>query len=323
MPPSPDELPVVGVRPSVEWPTLALGALIYLGWLALTYWHEQLPLWLLLPLGAYLIAWHSSFQHEVLHGHPTRSRRINWWLGYPPLALWLPFERYRLTHLSHHRDERLTDPFDDPETNYVEPSVWAAAPAWQRGIRRATSTLFGRLTLGPFVGISRWLHGEARAMIAGDRVILRAWLGHLPGVALVLVWVVGVCGMPAWLYVIGLVFPATALMLIRSFAEHRAAAAVQHRTAIVEGYGPLSLLFLFNNLHAAHHERPALEWYRLPAYYRANRPRLLAANGGLLYHGYQDVFRRFLFRPHDEIAHPLGRAPLGATGEPAPSRPRS
>ena len=323
MSPSADETLDTRQPSAVEWPTVGLGTFIYTGWLGLTFWHDRLPLWLLLPLGVYLIAWHSSFQHEVLHGHPTRSRTLNWWIGYPPLSLCIPFERYRVTHLSHHCDERLTDPFDDPETNYVEPSVWAATPAWRRGIRRATSTLLGRLTLGPFVGISRWLYGEARAMLAGDRVILRAWLGHLPGVALVLFWVVGVCGIPSWLYIFGLVVPATALMMIRSYAEHRAAAPVQRRTAIVEGHGPLSLLFLFNNLHAAHHERPAMAWYRLPTYYRTNRQRLLAANGGLLYRGYQDVFRRFLLRPHDAIVHPLGRAPIAQTGEPAQSQPRS
>lgn len=313
-----------GLRPraAVEWPTLALGAFIYCGWLALTYWHARLPVWIVVPLGAYLIAWHSSFQHEVLHGHPTRSHALNWWIGYPPLSLWIPFERYRVTHLTHHCDERLTDPFDDPETNYVEPSVWEATPAWRRGIRRATSTLLGRLALGPFVGISRWHYSEARAMLAGDRAILRAWVGHIPGVALVLFWVVGVCRMPAWLYFLGLVIPATALMMIRSYAEHRAAAPVERRTAVVEGLGPLSLLFLFNNLHAAHHERPALAWYRLPAYYRANRLRLLAGNGGLHYRGYQDVFRRFLFRPHDAIIHPLGRAPNAATGEFELTQPR-
>lgn len=314
MAPSADE--ISGRRgPGVEWPTVALGGLIYGGWLALTYGHALLPAWLLAPLGAYLLAWHSSFQHEILHGHPTRSRSLNWWLGYPPLALWLPFERYRITHLSHHCDERLTDPFDDPETNYVEPSEWAAMPAWRRLVRRATSTLLGRLLFGPFVAIPRWLACEASAMLAGDMSVIRAWLGHLPGVALVLAWVVGICGIPVWYYVLCFVAPAASLMLIRSFAEHRAAAPVERRTAIVEGRGPLSLLFLFNNLHAAHHERPALPWYRLPAYYRANRQRLIEGNGGLVYRGYQDVFRRFLLRPHDQIAHPLGRAPYAATVE--------
>lgn len=321
MPPSPEGTHERTTLFGIEWPTVALGAVIYGGWLALTYFHQQLPLWLFVPLGAYLIAWHSSFQHEVLHGHPTRSRALNWWLGYPPLSLWLPFERYRITHLSHHCDERLTDPFDDPETNYIELSAWAAMPAWHRLIRRATSTLLGRLTIGPFAGISRWIAGEANAILAGDRLILRAWAGHAPGVVLVLVWLVYVCGIPASLYVFGLVVPATALMLIRSFAEHRAATSVKRRTAVVEGHGPLSLLYLFNNLHAAHHERPALAWYRLPAYYRANRARLLDENGRLVYAGYGQVFRRFLFRPHDDIVHPLGRAPYATAAEQAAPQP--
>ncbi|KAB2850555.1 MAG: fatty acid desaturase [Hyphomicrobiaceae bacterium] len=321
MAPSPDVSLQCRPPAAVEWPTLALGAVIYGGWLALTYWHEQLPVWLLIPLGAYFIAWHSSFQHEVLHGHPTRSRAINWWLGYPPLALWLPFERYRVTHLCHHRDERLTDPFDDPETNYFEPASWRSMPAWRRGLARATSTLLGRLTLGPFVGIARWLASDARAIAGGDTAILGAWAGHLPGAALVLLWLSGICQMSLWLYLLGFVIPGSALMMIRSYAEHRAETAVERRTAVVEGMGPLSVLYLFNNLHAAHHERPTLAWYLLPAFYRSNRERLLSANGGLLYRGYQDVFRRFLLRPHDVLPHPLGRAPSAAASQrPAPEQ---
>ena len=297
------------VADRVEWPTLALGAGIYAAWLALTFWHERIPVWLLISVGAYLIAWHSSFQHEVLHGHPTRSRVINWWFGYPPLALWLPFERYRITHLTHHHDERLTDPFDDPETNYLEPGVWQRMGPLQRRLIRMQSVLLGRLTIGPFWNIGCWLVSEGRAVLAGNRAIARAWAGHVPGVVLVLVWVKGIAGMSLWLYCAGLVIPGTALMMIRSYAEHRAEAAIARRTAVVEGAGPLSLLYLFNNLHAAHHERPSLRWYALPAYYRQNRARLLAGNGGLVYRGYQDVFRRYLLRAHDQSPHPLGRAP--------------
>ena len=78
------------------------------------------------------------------------------------------------------------------------------------------------------------------------------------------------------------------LALLRSFAEHRAASDVFERTAIVENAPILGLLYLYNNLHAAHHERPTLPWYQIPAWYRENRERLIKANGGLVYDGYLD-----------------------------------
>jgi fatty acid desaturase len=70
--------------------------------------------------------------------------------------------------------------------------------------------------------------------------------------------------------------------------------------------GPLlSLLYLNNNLHAAHHEAPGLAWYELPAYYRAHRAELLARNGGYLALGYGELIRRYAFSAKESVAHPL------------------
>ncbi len=77
------------------------------------------------------------------------------------------------------------------------------------------------------------------------------------------------------------------------------------------------LLFLHNNLHAAHHADPTVPWYRLPAWYRRNRAALVAANGGLVYDGYLDVARRFLLATHDTPAHPQGRAVPTGLGDSA------
>jgi len=52
-----------------------------------------------------------SLQHEIIHGHPTRKRWLNNLIGQWPLALWLPFENYRHSHLAHHNDEVLLDAF--------------------------------------------------------------------------------------------------------------------------------------------------------------------------------------------------------------------
>ena len=294
---------------AIEWPTLLLAIVIYGAWGALTFWHDAIPLVLLVPLAAWTIAWHGSLQHEIIHGHPTRWRKLNRALGFVPLSLWVPFERYRMLHLSHHRDERLTDPLDDPESYYWTEMDWARLSPIGRGLVEAQTCLAGRLIIGPAWAVSRFLWTEGRAMAGSDRVVIAIWSRHLLGVAAILAWVWGVCGLNPLAYILIFVYPGTALQLIRSFAEHKAEGAVSKRTAVVEGSPVLGLLFLNNNLHAAHHAHPTLPWYRLPQWYRDNRAEILDDNGGLRYEGYGDVFRRFFLAPHDRPAHPLGRAP--------------
>lgn len=300
---TPPELPYV--RPQrVEWPTVGLALLIYGGWLLLMLFWRAIPLWLLVPLGAWTIAWQGSLQHEVLHGHPTRSRAINDATGWPPISLWLPYPVYKLTHLRHHRDEHLTDPLDDPESFYFTEGNWHTLPGWLRLLLRFNQTLIGRLLVGPAFMIGFFLFGEARLVIAGTGNRRRIWLAQLLGVAVVLGWVLGVCGMPLWLYLLAFVYAGGALTRIRSFAEHRFAESEEERTAIVERGGPLALLFLNNNLHVLHHLRPTIAWYDLPGLYRRHRAALVEHNGGLVYRGYGEVFRRFLLRPHDKLLHP-------------------
>lgn len=287
-----------------EWPTWLLAAAIYGGWGVLTWFHGVLPWWVVLAAGSWLIAWHMSLQHEVIHGHPTRSAPVNAAIGFAPLSLWLPYERYRQSHLAHHREPWLTDPLEDPESRYVTAERWAAAGPLARAVLQINNTLAGRLLIGPGLSMASFLRDEAAALARGDREAWRIWLIHGAAAALVAVWVVRVCGIPLWAYLLLYVYPGYALALVRSFAEHRAAAQPEHRTAIVEGSPLLGLLFLYNNLHVVHHLRPDLPWYAIPAYYRANRERLLAHNGGLVYRGYAEVARRYLVLPHHQPVHP-------------------
>ncbi|WP_231639270.1 fatty acid desaturase [Sphingomonas profundi] len=293
-------------RPAgIEIPTILLAAAIYGGWIAATWWHAAMPAWLLPVAGGWLIAWHGSLQHETIHGHPTGIARLDAAIGAVPLALWLPYAVYRRTHLAHHATAAVTDPFDDPESRYL-----AARPGWRGRLSRwaemAQAPLIGRLLLGPPLTVARFLLGEVARGRADPRGVAREWLPHLAGVACVIAWL-RLCGFDLPLYLLTFVYPGTALSLLRSFAEHRADADPARRVAVVEQAGPLALLFLNNNLHAAHHRAPGIAWYRLPAYYRRHRDRLIAANGGLLYRGYGDVARRFLLRPHDALIHPAHR----------------
>ena len=299
--------PRAGATRSFEGPTWALIVAIYGGWLALTWFHEALPTGVLVVLGAWLIAWHGSLQHELTHGHPTCSARINQLLGFPPLALWMPFALYRKSHLRHHRDAHLTDPAEDPESFYVPVEDWDRMGSVERAVRMVHQTFAGRMILGPALMVGRFWYMQARGLVTGDSgphrtAHFRIWMWHVLGVAAVLGWGVGVCGMPWTLYVFGMVYPGLSLSLVRSFAEHRAESEPARRTASVDA-GPLfALLFLNNNLHVAHHARPNAPWFALPEFNRQIEGDRTAAAGAGFYPGYGTIARRFLVRP---IAHPV------------------
>jgi len=290
-----------------EWPTWLLAAAVYGGWLALTYWTTALPWWLVLPASAWIMAWHGSLQHEVIHNHPTRKPWINTAIGFLPLGLWLPFLRYRELHLAHHRDQLLTDPLEDPESFYMTDEAWARRGPMSRAARRFLNTATGRLLFGPMVAVARFLRKESAALIAGRHWAV--WACHALGVVAVLFWVEVVCGIPFWRYVAMFVYPGLALTALRSMAEHRAAPDPDHRTAIVEATPLFGLLFLHNNLHVVHHRYPGMPWYALPRHYRLNREAFIRRNNGLVYRGYREVIGRYLLREHDQPVIPQGRLP--------------
>jgi fatty acid desaturase len=234
---------------------------------------------------------------------PTRRRAVNDALGFPPLNLWLPYQVYRASHLRHHRDAWLTDPLEDPETTYVHPAQWQRLSRAGRAQVRACNTLLGRMTLGPARVMVRLYRAHARRL-RGEPPLRRVWAAHALGVAVVLAWLVLVCRIPPAEYAALFVYPGLSLAMIRSLAEHRAEPAGRGRSAVVERGGPLGLLFLNNNLHALHHARPAVAWYRLPALWRQQRAAFLAGPGLPLYRGYGEVARRFLVTPHHPGPHP-------------------
>lgn len=287
----------------VEWPTVALAAVIYGMWFGATFFWTNLG-WALPVVGAWVIAWQMNLQHETIHGHPTRNRRVNEAIGVWPLSLWLPYATYRRTHLSHHQDQNLTDPFEDPESYYWTQAGWRDLGALGRRLARFQSTLLGRMLFGPAWMISGSIRDELRKAWSNQPGARATLFWHLVQCAPVLLWVMFVCRMPLWLYVAAFVYPGMSLAMVRSFAEHRAAPEAERRTAIVEDARVLGLLFLNNNLHVAHHLRGYIPWYRLPTFYRLNREALIERNGGLLYRSYFDVARRYLFKPHDQSVHP-------------------
>lgn len=292
---------------SVEWPTILVAVVIYAGWLALTGWHAVFPIWALLLLGGVVAGWHSSFQHEATHGHPTGNIAVNAFLAGPSLLLWLPFGIFRREHLRHHGNGRLTDPIDDPESFYVLERDWRVMNPLRRVLLVVNNALAGRLLIGPALVISGFLWSELARLVRRDFSHLADWTWHLLGLAPVIGWLALVAEMPFWIYLLCFSYPGTAIILLRSFNEHRPAFDLEQRTAIVEAGPVLSLLFLNNNLHAVHHARPDLPWYRIPEAYWPDRERILAGNGGFFLPGYGALARRYLFRTKDHPVHPVRR----------------
>ncbi len=297
-------------RRTLEWQTLLLLAVVYGTWFTFTAHYAHWSHWIVVPAVALAVTLYSSLQHEIVHGHPTRWFRVNRLLGMAPLTLWLPYDRYRTLHRTHHNDERLTDPLDDPESFYWHPKEWERLSSFSRLVLRIQQTLAGRILIGAFWRIGAFLYAEVRGVWRGTEGLRGVWLEHLLWCVPVIVWLKFVCGFPLWLYFLAVVVPANGVQLIRSFAEHRARPGTPERVAIVEDSWILGPLFLFNNLHSLHHESPLVPWYEYPARYRVIRERLIAANGGLVYRTYFDVARRYLFRSHDVLLHPTGRVPL-------------
>lgn len=293
---------------SVEWPTLGLLALCYALWGIGT----AIAADLFLPLGMVLVTvsavLHSSLSHEALHGHPFRQRRLNEALMFPALTLFIPYQRFRDTHLAHHRDAILTDPYDDPESNYLDAGVWERLPAVTRGVLSFNNRLIGRLLIGPLVGQVAFMAADWRAIRGGDRKVLAGWLWHVPALALVVLWMATVGQMPLWALLLA-TYAALSTLKIRTFLEHQAHLRARGRTVIIEDRGLLAFLFLNNNLHVVHHMHPKLPWYRLPALYFGNRARYLACNEGYMFASYAEVFRRYLFKAKDTVPHPLWRRP--------------
>lgn len=294
----------MGERQTLEWPTLGLILLCYLG-LFSALW--LLPTGLAIVVLGPLVTLHASLTHEVVHGHPTPNQAFNAALVFPAVTLVVPYARFAATHRAHHHDERLTDPYEDPETNYIDPDVWGAMAALMRAILSFNARLVGRLTIGPLVGQIMWMASDMRACRNGDRAVLAGWLLHLPALALML-GVIWAAPLPFWAYALGAYFGLSILRL-RTYLEHRADARASARTVVIEDRGLLALLFLNNNLHVVHHMHPTVPWYRLPALYAANRAHYLRRNGGYRFASYAEVLRRYFWRAKDSVPHPIWRKP--------------
>ena len=291
-------------RRPVEWPTWGIIVAAYAAWGLAVGHSAALGPWAGSALMSLAACWTMSVQHELLHGHPTRSRAVNRLLGLAPLAVWYPYDLYRQTHLAHHRDELLTQPGIDPESNYLSAADHARLPRWCQWLWLAQRTVLGRVLLGPaMVIVPTWLD-IVRKPWRGDFSQTRIWAEHLLLLAALLWALERFAGIGALQYLLGVGYPALGLAMLRSFYEHRPAADPAHRVVINEAGLFWRLLYLDNTFHAVHHEEPQLPWYQLHARYRADRQGVLERNGGFRVGGFAALLRRYAVTPVDSPVHP-------------------
>lgn len=290
----------------VEWPTVALLVACYGLWGVAGYaLYPSYPTVALIVMG-FAIALHSSLQHEVLHGHPTKSVMINEALVFAPLGIFYAFRSYKRSHLQHHVDARLTDPFDDPESYYLEMRSWEHLPRLLKILLVWNNTMIGRMVIGPPLMVVGFTASEWRKILRGDREVTVAWTLHIVGLIPTLLIISKIFGIPIWLYIGFSAYLGVSLLAIRSYCEHQWAEQPDGRSVIVEG-SLLAPLFLYNNLHLVHHKMPSVAWYRLPQIYRAGRSEWQRMNEGYVYANYFDVFRAFAFKAKEPVAHPAWR----------------
>lgn len=254
---------------------------------------------------AFLATFHTSLQHETIHGHPTRWPWLNELMVSLPLAVVFPYRRYRQLHLIHHNDLNLTDPYEDPESYFWPLARYRTMRPVMQKLFEINNTFCGRLAIGPALTIVGFARTELQRLWRRERGVGLAWLLHLAGLMVLMVIIVGLFEMPLWVYGAAVVYPALSLTSMRAYAEHQAAENVGGRSAIVETHPALALLYLNNNLHIVHHANPRTAWYDLPELYQERRVQFLAANEYTLFAGYGEIARRFAFQTKQPVDHPF------------------
>jgi len=283
----------------VEWPTLVVFGFAYSIWLGLSFFHHHIHWSVLVVVLSYVVALHSSLQHEVIHGHPTPYTWLNKILAFPALGLAVPYERYEHLHLQHHRNWLITDPYDDSESYFLARKQWLGCRTATQALLRMNNSLVGRLILGPAIMVARMCAGEYKLACNQSHIIF-CWLWHALGIAVVMLWLWSV-DFPILFYALGVAYPATSLLMLRSYGEHLPEETIEHRSAIIKTNAVMQLLYLNNNSHRVHHDPPEVPWYRLPALYRKS----YAHHTTHVYNGYSSLFKRFGFKQRFPVEHPF------------------
>lgn len=202
-----------------------------------------------------LLTLFSSLQHELLHDHPFRRRIFNDMLGSVPLGVIMPYLRFRDTHLEHHRDTHLCDPYDDPESWCQMRSDWEKRGRFSKRLFNFNNTLAGRMLIGPVIGMTGFVLWDLKRIGAGQQHIAWKWLVHFATLVLLVTLLGFFVTISVWMYLVT-AYLGMSLLMVRTFLEHQADEKARGRSVIIEARGLFSFLFLNNSLHAVHHAHP-------------------------------------------------------------------
>src|ERR1700683_1799863 len=153
----------------VDGPTWLVALVLYGAWILLVWFNARLPWWVIMPVGAYLIAWHFSLQHEAIHSFRGVPAWLRFAVVFPPLGMWFPFPLYRKSHSTHHRDDDLTVPGVDTASYYVLQAEWQRMRPSRRALLIINQTLLGRLVIGPPLRLWILVVRETARVRRGDR----------------------------------------------------------------------------------------------------------------------------------------------------------
>jgi len=196
----------------------------------------------------------------------------------------------------------LTRPEHDPESYFVTGETWQRAGTATRALLMLRNTFVGRLLVGPAFAIAATTIDAMRKVGRGDWREVPLWLAHGGSLCGLAWWLHTACGIPVWLFMLGIGYGALSLSSVRSFHEHRVAEAVEHRTVLNEAAWFWRLLFLNNNYHAVHHDLPHVPWFALRTVYQRSCQQYIERSGGFLVKGYSEWFRRYGIAA---VAHPV------------------
>ena len=293
----------------IEYPTLGLILLSYASWILLVLFGHYLPVIVWTLVFALNVTLFLSITHEVVHGHPTSKAFINRLLILFPIGWIFPYERFKDTHIQHHETDELTDPFDDPESWYHPKSSFESMNQLVRTIFTFNNTILGRMLIGPAISMAKFYISEIQQIVFNKNIrwyLLRVWSLHLVLCVALVVFISAYSSIPFWMYLAASYFGLSVLS-IRTYLEHQARDEHAERTVIIEKCCPLAFLFLYNNLHAVHHDKPGIAWYELPAFYRKNRATFKNLNKHYIYASYGEIFKKYFLTPKEKIAHPFLR----------------
>lgn len=283
----------------IELPTCLLIVATYGVWCLLMVFYANLHAAFWLMLMVINLALFGSLCHELLHGHPSNSQKLNDAIGAPPLSLY-PYFDYKRTHLKHHTEEDLTKPGIDPESFFILARNWRQMSVWQQKLAWINMTLAGRLLMGPARAYLALILNCRTDIRNRDTHAIRQWLVYVISSALLLCLVVFMFKIPVGMYLLA-VYLGHAVIALRSFYEHQTHSCPRHRSVIMPSIKPLSFLYLYNNIHVVHHKYPGLAWYLISGEYQRNQQYYHQSNGGFSYPGYHG-WLKYLFQP---VASPV------------------